>query len=54
MEVVFAERGVMAESLDVEQTSVGIKADLPQGGKVSQPSSNGEVAGVVDGRLGPY
>ena len=48
-EVVLAESGVVAESLDVEETSVGIEANLPQGGKVSQHSADGEVAGVVDG-----
>jgi len=43
----------MAESLDVEQTSVGGKADLPQRGQVGQPFPDPEVAGVVDGGLGP-
>jgi len=38
--------------LDVEQTSVGGEADLPQRGQVGQPSADGEVVGVVDGGLG--
>ena len=42
----------MAEALDVEQTSVGRKADLPQGGQILQPFADAEVAGVVDGGLG--
>ena len=38
----------MADSLDVEQTSVGAEADLPQRGQVVQPLADGEVARVVD------
>jgi hypothetical protein len=44
---------VVAESLDAEQAPVGGKADLPQRGQVSQPFTNSEIAGVVDGGLGP-
>src|SRR5258708_2163611 len=47
-----AECAVMADSLDVEQTSIGRKADLPQGGEVLQPLPQFKVAGVVDGGLG--
>ena len=43
----------MAGTLDVEETSVGGGANLPQSGQVLQPSANGEVVGVVDDRLGP-
>ncbi|MCA1704871.1 MAG: hypothetical protein LC808_17040 [Actinobacteria bacterium] len=43
---------VVAESLDAEQAPVGRDADLPQGGQISQPFPDTEVAGVVDGRLG--
>jgi len=45
--------GVVAESLDVQQASVGGKADLPQGGQIGQPFADGEVVGVVDGGFGP-
>src|SRR5919108_735321 len=48
----FADRTIVAESLDVEQTSVGLKADLPQRGEVGQPAAGGEIARVVDGGLG--
>ena len=43
---------VVAESLDVQQTSVGGEADLPQRGQIGQPFPDPEVAGVVDGGLG--
>src|SRR5262249_58744555 len=44
--------GVAGEALDVEEASVGLLADLPQGGQVTQPAFEVEVAGVVDGGLG--
>jgi hypothetical protein len=43
---------VVADGLDAEEASVGLEADLPQGGQVVQPFADAEVAGVVDGRLG--
>ena len=43
--------GVVADSLDVEQTSVGLKADLPQGWQVRQPFPEAEIGGFVDGGL---
>src|SRR6478609_2286938 len=43
----------MAESLDVQQTSVGVEADLPQRGQIGQPFPDPEIAGVVDGGFGP-
>ena len=49
---VLADEAVVADSLDVEQTSVGSKADLPECGKVMQPLADIEVTGVVDGGLG--
>ncbi len=49
----FADGGVVADSLDVEETSVGVEADLPECGQVVQPFADAEVAGVVDGGLGP-
>lgn len=42
---------VMAESLDVQETSVGPKAHLLQGREVVQPSADLEVMRIVDGRL---
>jgi hypothetical protein len=53
MEGVFTDRAIMADALDVEQTSVGLEADLPECGKVVKPFADLEVAGVVDGGLGP-
>src|SRR3990172_1903712 len=38
LERVFAHRAVVAEALDVEQTSVGGEADLPQRREVVQPA----------------
>jgi len=37
------DRAVVAESLDVQQTSIGLKADLPQGGEVCQPTPERKV-----------
>src|SRR5260370_28037630 len=50
---VFAERGVVTDSLGVQQTSVGLKADLAKSRKIFQAPPNGEVVGVVDRGLGP-
>jgi len=36
---------------DFEKTSVGLEADLPQRGQVTQPLAEVKVASVVDGRL---
>ena len=44
----FTDRAVVADPLDVQETSVGLKADLPQGGEVRQPSADREVVRVVD------
>ena len=35
----------MADSCDLEQTAVGLKADLPQRGQVAQTLADIEVAG---------
>ena len=43
---------VMAEAFDFEKTSVGLKADLPQLGQVTQPFTDGEVASIIDGGFG--
>jgi len=47
-----ADAAILADPLDVQETSVGLKADPPQGGKIGQPFADAEVAGVVDRRLG--
>ena len=44
---------VVAESFEARQVLAGGEADLPQGGQVGQPFADPEVAGVVDGGLGP-
>ena len=48
----FADKTVMADALDVEQTSVGGKADLAQVFEIFDASADGEVAGIVDGGFG--
>src|SRR5918996_2833854 len=53
MQRFFSHRAVMAEALDFEQTSVGLKADLPQCRQVTQPLADGKVTRVVDRGLGP-
>ena len=47
----FADEAIVTDALDVEQTSVGRKADLTQFLKIFDASADGEVAGVVDRRL---
>jgi hypothetical protein len=37
----------VGDLLDVQQTSVGSKADLPQSGQVLQAFADGEVARIV-------
>ena len=44
---------VVVESLDAQQAPVGFEADLPQRGQIHQTFTDVEVAGVVDGGLGP-
>ena len=48
----FSHGAVLAEAFDFENTSVGLKADLPQSGQVTQSLADGKVACVVDGRFG--
>lgn len=50
-ERIFTDRTIVAETLDVQKTSVGLEADLPQSWKIIQPFLDGEVACVIDGRL---
>ena len=47
----FSHRAVVAEMFDLEKTSVGLEAYLPQRGQVTQPLAEVKVASVVDGRL---
>src|ERR1700686_1406305 len=48
----FADEAVVTDALDVEQTSVGRKADLAQFREIFDAPADGEVAGVVDGGFG--
>jgi hypothetical protein len=50
---VLADEAIVADSLDVEQTSIGSKADLPECGKVVKPFSDVEVTAVVNRSLCP-
>jgi len=50
--LLFSHSAIMADSLDVQETSVGRKAHYPQGGQVVQPLADAKVPGVVDGGLG--
>ena len=44
---------VVTELLDAQQAPVGGEADLPQCGQICQSFPDPEIAGVVDGGLGP-
>src|SRR5579859_6735222 len=48
----FSNSAILTETFDFENTSVGLKADLPQRWQVTQSFADGKVAGVVDGCLG--
>jgi hypothetical protein len=48
----FADEAIVTDALDVEQTSVGRKADLAQFVEIFDASADGEVAGVIDGGFG--
>ena len=52
LEGALADGAIGRDCLDVEQTSVGLKADLSQQREVLEALADVEVAGVVDGRLG--
>src|SRR5215831_3861840 len=52
LECSFADEAIMADALDVEQTSVGCKADLAQLSKILDTAADTKVACVVDGRFG--
>ena len=53
IECILADCTVVADSLDIEKTSVGLEANLPQCGQVVQSLADLEVPSVVDGRLSP-
>jgi len=46
-----ANEAVVSDGLDVQETSIGLKADLPKRGKVLQSFADSEVTGIVDGRF---
>src|SRR5215467_15726468 len=46
-----ADEAIMTDALDVEQTSIGCKADLAQLRKILDAAADTKVACVVDGRL---
>ena len=48
----FADEAVVTDALDVEQPSVGRKADLAQIREIFDAPADGKVAGVVDGGFG--
>jgi hypothetical protein len=52
LEGCFADEAVVTDALDVEQTSVGRKADLAQIFEIFDASADGEVACIVDGGFG--
>jgi len=49
---ILTDEAIVGDLLDVQQTSIGSKADLPQSGQILQALADGEIARVVDGRLG--
>jgi hypothetical protein len=51
MHFFFSHGTVMAETFDFEKTSVGLKAELPQGRQVTQPFAEVKVTGVVNSRF---
>jgi hypothetical protein len=53
LEHLLSDVAVCARSLHVEKTSVGRKADLSQLGEIMEQPADTEVAGVVNGGLGP-
>ncbi|MFH0344233.1 MAG: hypothetical protein ACHBNF_19420 [Chromatiales bacterium] len=51
LEGVFAECAVVADPLDIQETSVGFEADLAQRWKVDEPPTDGETAQVLLGDI---
>ncbi len=53
VKVVVADPAVVAQMFDVQETSVGGKADLPQRGQIGESPTDFKVVRVVDRRFGP-
>ena len=45
----FGEDAIVADALHLEQSSVGLKADVPQSRQVAQVLADVKVVGIVDG-----
>ena len=52
LEGVFGENAIVTDTLDLEQATVGRKADLAQFRKILQAFTDGKIVGVVDRGLG--
>ena len=52
LKTALTDRAVVADSLDVEQTSIGLEAYFPQGEEVLEPFPDPKIPGVVDGGFG--
>src|SRR5436190_2270546 len=53
VKVVVADPAVVAQMFDAQETSVGGKADLPQGGQIGESPTDFKVVRIVDRRFGP-
>lgn len=53
LEDLLGEETIMADLFDLEQTAVGLKANLPQSRQVAQMLADIRVACVVDGGFSP-
>src|SRR5205809_1033544 len=53
LENFLGEQAIMADLFDLEQTAVGLEADLSQRGQVAQTLADIKVASVVDRGFGP-
>ena len=52
LEGFFCQDAVVGDFLDLQQASIGLKADAPQHGQVVQSFADIEIVRVIDGRLG--
>lgn len=52
MKSFFSQKAIVADVLDAQETSVGLKADLPQSRQILQPFADLEVTRIVDGSFG--
>ena len=53
VKVVVPDPAVVAQMFDAQETSVGGKADLPQGGQIEESPTDFKVVRIVDRRFGP-